>query len=61
MLETGETVATAEIVSTTLIETVCTFAAPPPKGRYRLEVRTRGGLGLEYKVATASREIAVSC
>ena len=60
-VKTGETVAEAEIVSTTLIETICTFAALPPKGRYRLEVRTRGGLGLAYKVATAGREIVVSC
>ena len=60
-VKTGETVAEAEIVSTTLIETICTFAALPPKGRYRLEVRTRGGLGLAYKVAKAGREIVVSC
>ena len=58
-IKTGEVVTTAEIVSTTLIETVCTFATLPSKGRYRLEVRTRGGLGLEYKVATASREVTV--
>lgn len=58
-IKTGEVVATAEIVSTTLIETVCTFAALPTNGRYRLEVRTRGGLGMEYKVATAGREVVV--
>lgn len=58
-IKSGEVVATAEIVSTTLIETVCTFAALPTNGRYRLEVRTRGGLGMEYKVATAGREVVV--
>lgn len=58
-VKSGEVRAKAEIVSSTLIETICTFAVLPPKGRYRLEVRTRGGLGLEYRVATASREVVV--
>jgi len=57
--KTGAVVATAELVSSNLAEVVCSFAALPPAGRYLLVVATRAGNGAEYKVVTASREVAV--
>jgi len=57
--KTGAVVAPAAIVSSNLVEVVCSFTALPPAGRYVLVVSTRAGNGAEYKVATASREVVV--
>ena len=58
-LKTGERVATAEISSSNLVEVVCRFADLPSAGRYRLVVATRCGLGGEYRVVEAGREVEV--
>ena len=58
-LKTGERVATAELKSSNLVEVVCRFAELPSAGRYRLVVATRCGLGGEYRVVEAGREIEV--
>ena len=56
--KTGERVA-AEVSSSSLVEVVCRFAELPEPGRYRLVVATRCGLGGEYKVVEAGREVEV--
>ena len=58
-LKTGERVATAELKSSNLVEVVCRFAELPSAGRYRLVVATRCGLGGEYRVVEAGREVEV--
>ena len=58
-LMTGERVATAELKSSSLVEVVCRFADLPSAGRYRLVVATRCGLGGEYRVVEAGREVEV--
>ena len=58
-LKTGERVATAEVESSNLVEVVCRFEELPSVGRYRLVVATRCGLGGEYRVVEASREVEV--
>ena len=58
-LKTGERVAAAEVSSSNLVEVVCRFVTLPPSGRYRLVVATRCGLGAEYKVVEAGREVEV--
>ena len=57
--KTGERVATAEVMSSNLVEIVCRFAELPPAGRYRLVVATRCGMGAEYRVVEAGREVEV--
>ena len=57
--KTGERVATAEVMSSNLVEIVCRFAELPPVGRYRLVVATRCGMGAEYRVVEAGREVEV--
>ena len=51
--------ATAEVTSSNLVEVVCRFAELPSAGRYRLVVATRCGLGGEYRVVEAGREVEV--
>ena len=58
-LKTGERVATATVSASSLVEVVCRFADLPSAGRYRLVVATRCGLGGEYRVVEASREVEV--
>lgn len=58
-LKTGERVATAEVSESSHVEVVCRFAELPSAGRYRLVVATRCGLGGEYRVVEASREVEV--
>ena len=58
-LKTGERVAKATVTSSNLVEVVCQFAELPPAGRYRLVVATRCGLGGEYRVVEAGREVEV--
>ena len=58
-LKTGERVATAEISSSNLVEVVCRFADLPSAGCDRLVVATRCGLGSEYRVIEAGREVEV--
>ena len=58
-LKTGERVATAEVSASSLVEVVCRFAELPSAGRYRLVVATRCGLGSEYRVVEAGREVEV--
>ena len=58
-LKTGERVAAAEVSASSLVAVVCRFAELPSAGRYRLVVATRCGLGGEYRVVEASREVEV--
>ena len=58
-LKTGERVATAMVTSSNLVEVVCRFEELPSAGRYRLVVATRCGLGGEYRVVEAGREVEV--
>ena len=58
-LKTGERVAAAEVCASNLVEVVCRFSELPASGRYRLVVATRCGLGGEYRVVEASREVEV--
>ena len=58
-LKTGERVAAAEVTSSNLVEVVCRFGELPTSGRYRLVVATRCGLGAEYRVVEAGREVEV--
>ena len=58
-LKTGERVAAAEVTTSNLVAVVCRFAELPSAGRYRLVVATRCGLGGEYRVVEASREVEV--
>ena len=58
-LKTGERVAAAEVSASSLVEVVCRFAELPSAGRYRLVVATRCGLGGEYRVVEAGREVEV--
>ena len=58
-LKTGERVATAKLTSSNLVEVVCRFVNLPSAGRYRLVVATRCGLGGEYRVVEAGREVEV--
>ena len=58
-LKTGERVAAAEMASSSHVEVVCRFADLPASGRYRLVVATRCGLGGEYRVVEAGREVDV--
>lgn len=58
-LKTDERVAVAALKDANLVEVVCSFAQLPPSGRYRLVVATRSGLGREYKVNEAGREVTV--
>lgn len=56
--KTGERVAAA-VSASSLVEVVCRFAELPSAGRYRLVVATRCGLGGEYRVVEAGREVEV--
>ena len=58
-LKTGERKSVAEISASSLIEVTCAFPSLPPAGRYRLVVVTRAGNGADYKLVTATREVAV--
>ena len=58
-LKTGERIAMAEVTSSNLVEVVCRFDELPSAGRYRLVVATRCGLGGEYRVVEAGREVEV--
>lgn len=58
-LKTGERVATAEVTTSNLVAVICRFAELPSAGRYRLVVATRCGLGGEYRVVEAGREVEV--
>ena len=49
----------ATVTSSNLVEVVCQFAELPSAGRYRLVVATRCGLGGEYRVVEAGREVEV--
>lgn len=58
-LKTGERVAAAEVSASSLVAVVCRFAELPAPGRYRLVVATRCGLGGEYRLVEAGREVEV--
>ncbi len=57
--KTGERVATAEVSASSHVEVVCRFAELPSAGHYRLVVATRCGLGGDYRIVEASREVEV--
>ena len=57
--KTGERVAAAEVSASNLVAVVCQFAELPSAGCYRLVVATRCGLGGEYRVVEAGREVEV--
>ena len=58
-VKTGERIASAEVLSSNLVEVVCRFSELPPPGRHRLVVATRCGMGGAYKVVEAGREVEV--
>ena len=55
----GEIVATATVTNSTSTTVDCTFATLPEDGDYKIVIATRGGLGPEFGVSMAKKNITV--